>query len=75
MLGVTKVEDLSILIILIINTKKAFNSKDFMHIAFAILMLSLFLTESFLWRQRGVVFFTTFYCLFNFINNPSVKKN
>ncbi len=64
-----------LLIILIINTKKAFNSKDFMHIAFAILMLSLFLTESFLWRQRGVVFFTTFYCLFNFINNPSVKKN
>ncbi len=64
-----------LLIILFINTKKAFNSKDFMHITFAILMLSLFLTESFLWRQRGVVFFTTFYCLFNFMNNPSVKKN
>jgi O-antigen ligase len=51
--------------ILYINTKNAFQSKDFMHIAFAILMLSLFLTESFLWRQRGVVFFTLFYCLFN----------
>jgi O-antigen ligase len=23
------------------------------------------LTESFLWRQRGVIFFMVFYCLFN----------
>jgi len=51
--------------ILFINIKNAFQSKDFTHIAFAILMVSLFLTESFLWRQRGVVFFTLFYCLFN----------
>ena len=51
--------------ILFINLKNAFKNKDFLHIAFAILMLSLFLTESFLWRQRGVVFFTVFYCLFN----------
>jgi O-antigen ligase len=51
--------------ILFINIKNAFKNKDFLHIAFAILMLSLFLTESFLWRQRGVVFFTVFYCLFN----------
>lgn len=48
-----------------INIKNAFLTKDFLHIAFAILMISLFLTESFLWRQRGVVFFTAFYCLFN----------
>ncbi|WP_264560054.1 O-antigen ligase family protein [Flavobacterium sp. N2270] len=54
------------LIILFINIKNAFQSKNFMHIAFAILMISLFLTESFLWRQRGVVFFTLFYCLFNY---------
>ncbi|MFT7250371.1 MAG: O-antigen ligase [Flavobacterium sp.] len=52
-------------LILYINLKKAINNKDFIHIAFAILMISLFLTESFLWRQRGVVFFTLFYCLFN----------
>lgn len=51
--------------ILFKNLKNAFKNKDFLHIAFAILMLSLFLTESFLWRQRGVVFFTVFYCLFN----------
>lgn len=48
-----------------INLKNGISSKYFVHIAFAVLMISLFLTESFLWRQRGVVFFTLFYCLFN----------
>jgi len=52
-------------LILYVNIKNAFQNKDFIHIAFSILMISLFLTESFLWRQRGVVFFTLFYCLFN----------
>lgn len=54
-----------LLIILLFNIKNAIKNKDFVHFAFAILMISLFLTESFLWRQRGVVFFTLFYCLFN----------
>ncbi len=54
-----------LIIMLIINVKNAYKSKDFVHFAFAILMISLFLTESFLWRQRGVVFFTLMYCLFN----------
>jgi O-antigen ligase len=54
-----------LLLMLIINVKNAYNSKDFVHFAFAILMISLFLTESFLWRQRGVVYFTLLYCLFN----------
>lgn len=61
-----------LVLIVLINLKNAFATKDFLHIAFAILMLSLFLTESFLWRQRGVVFFTVFYCIFNskeFLNN------
>lgn len=56
-------------LILYFNLKNAVKNKDFIHIAFAVLMISLFLTESFLWRQRGVVFFITFYCLFN-----AVKK-
>lgn len=56
---------LLLITILIINIKNAFLAKDFLHIVFAILMISLFLTESFLWRQRGVIFFTAFYCLFN----------
>lgn len=54
-----------LLLLLFLNIKNAIQSKDFIHIAFAILMISLFLTESFLWRQRGVVFFTVLYCLFN----------
>ncbi len=56
---------LILLIMLAANLKKGLKNKDFVHIAFAILMISLFLTESFLWRQRGVVFFTLMYCLFN----------
>ncbi len=54
-----------LILILGLNLKNALKSKDFIHIAFAILMISLFLTESFLWRQRGMVFFALFYCLFN----------
>ncbi len=61
-----------LLLMLVINVKNAYNSKDFVHFVFAILMISLFLTESFLWRQRGVVFFTLFYCLFN--SGVSLKK-
>ena len=57
---------------LFINLRNGINNKDFIHIAFAILMISLFLTETFLWRQRGVVFFTTMFCLFN---SGILKKN
>lgn len=56
---------LIVVVMLFINLKNGFAKKDFVHIAFAIVMISLFLTESFLWRQRGVVFFTMFYCIFN----------
>ena len=61
-------------LILFVNLKNALKNKDFIHIAFAILMISLFLTESFLWRQRGVVFFTAFYCLFNTIYLSEKEK-
>lgn len=56
---------LILLYLLFVNLKNALAGKDFMHIAFAILMIALLLTESFLWRQRGVVLFTILYCLFN----------
>ena len=56
---------LLLIVLLLLNFKNAIKSKDFIHIAFAILMIALLLTESFLWRQRGIVFFTMFYCLFN----------
>ncbi|RTY95921.1 O-antigen ligase [Flavobacterium sp. GT3R68] len=54
-----------LLTMLFVNIKNALKTKDFIHISFAVLMISLFLTESFLWRQRGVMFFTAMYCLFN----------
>ncbi|KOS07094.1 hypothetical protein AM493_14405 [Flavobacterium akiainvivens] len=54
-----------VLVLVVYNFVKAVKNKYFIHIAFSILMISLFLTESFLWRQKGVVFFTLFYCLFN----------
>jgi O-antigen ligase len=56
---------LILIIILSINLRNAIKSKDFIFICFAVLMISLFLTESFLWRQRGVVFFTVLFCVFN----------
>lgn len=56
---------LLLLALLFVNLKNSLRSKDFMHIAFAILMIALLLTESFLWRHRGIVLFTILYCLFN----------
>jgi O-antigen ligase len=57
-----------LLALLFINTRNAVRAKDFVHISFAVLMISLFLTESFLSRQRGIVFFSLMYCLFNSAN-------
>jgi O-antigen ligase len=56
---------LLILAMLYITIKNAFRNKDFIQIAFAVLMISLFMTESFLWRQRGITFFILMYCIFN----------
>ena len=63
-----------LILILGLNLKNALKSKDFIHIAFAILMISLFLTESFLWRQRGVLFFMLFYCLYNMKADYQLEK-
>lgn len=59
-----------LILMLFVNLRNGINSKDFIHISFAILIIALFLTESFLLRQRGVMFFTTMYCLFN-SKNPA----
>ena len=61
-----------LMLILFFSLKTAFKSKDFIHISFTFLMISLFLTESFLWRQKGIVFFTVFFCLFTTSNT---RKN
>ncbi|WP_313805917.1 O-antigen ligase family protein [Flavobacterium sp.] len=63
-----------LVLMLVLNLKYAINNKDFIHFVFGILMISLFLTESFLSRQRGVVFFILFYCLFNSYGGIQTKK-
>lgn len=54
-----------IIIMLIINIKNAFVNKDFIQFSFAVVMISLFLSESFFSRMRGVVFFSLLFCIFN----------
>jgi len=56
---------LLLLIMLALSIRNAIASKNYFHIAFSVLMISLFFTESFLWRQRGVTFFIVMYCLLN----------
>ena len=64
---------LLLLAMLFVLLKKAFHNKDFINFTFSILMISVFLTESFMWRQRGVVFFVLFYCLFMQENHKTKK--
>jgi O-antigen ligase len=59
---------------LLLNFKNAWKHKDFLHIAFAITMIMLFLSESFFCRQRGIVFFIFLYCLFNMYAIKQEKK-
>lgn len=65
---------LILIAILIINIKTAMKHKNFIHISFAVLMISLFLTESFLWRQKGVLFFISIYCLFHIREDKNILK-
>jgi O-antigen ligase len=59
----------TILVLMILySIKLSIKNKNYVFFAFTSLMMVVFLTESFLWRQRGVLFFTTFYCLFHQIN-------
>ena len=63
-----------LLSMLFLNLRNGWHRKDFLHIAFAITMIMLFLSESFFCRQRGVIFFITLYCLFNSISSIDSKK-
>lgn len=56
---------LILVLMLFVNLLNAIKQKDFLHIAFAITMIMLFLSESFFCRQRGIVFFIILFCLFN----------
>ena len=59
-----------LLAMITISLQTAIKSKNFISVALAVLLLSLFLTESFLWRQRGITFFILMYCLINSNSNP-----
>ena len=56
---------LLLLSMLFLTIRNAIKAKNFIHIAFSALIISLFFTESFLWRQRGITFFIIMYCIFN----------
>lgn len=55
---------LILLCILFTSLKQSVQKKDFIHFCFTVLMISLFLTESFLARQRGILFFVIIYSLY-----------
>jgi O-antigen ligase len=65
---------LIVISMLFFTIKKGILNKDFIHIAFALTMIVLFLTESFLSRQRGIIFFIVIYCMFNTANNSNEHK-
>lgn len=50
---------LLLLFIFLLIFKKAIKTKDYFLLSFIILILVVSITESFLWRQRGMVFFIT----------------
>ena len=54
-----------LILMIALSIRISIASKSYFHIAFSVVMISLFLTESFLWRQRGVTFFIIMYCLLN----------
>jgi len=56
---------LLLVLLLLINFTNALKVKWFVFIVFATTMPLLFLTESFLWVHRGIIFFILFYSLFN----------
>lgn len=56
---------LILMAMLFLTLRNATKSKNFIQIAFSVLIISLFFTESFLWRQRGITFFILMYCIFN----------
>jgi O-antigen ligase len=53
-----------LLIMLTVLIIKAIKSKDYGFIMFSVMIISIFFTESILWRQRGLFLFTILYCLY-----------
>jgi O-antigen ligase len=64
-----------LLLMLILPLAKATRSKNFLAISFITLMILFFMTESVLFRQKGVIFFTFFYCLLFFNENDRPRAD
>ncbi len=62
------------LIMVFLNFKNALSNNNFLHFVFAFTMIVLFLTESMLCRQRGILFFITLYCIFNSVDFKTKEK-
>lgn len=62
------------ILMMLLNLKNALQNNNFLHFVFAFTMIVLFLTESVLCRQRGIVFFITLYCIFNSIDGQKVSR-
>ncbi|MFI1744763.1 O-antigen ligase family protein [Thalassobellus sediminis] len=54
-----------LIFMLIYSLVKAFKTKRFLFLMFFITISLIFLTESFLWRQKGLYLFIMLYCLIN----------
>lgn len=63
---------LMFIICLLVAFKRAFKIKYFL--PFLIISISLFITESVIWRQRGILFFGTLYILLLMLENPNGDK-
>ena len=62
---------------LIVSFIKAFKTKDFFYIMFCVVFSLMFLTESLLWRQKGLFLFIILYCIFSrtYSTDRSLDKN
>ncbi|RLD61735.1 MAG: hypothetical protein DRI95_13900 [Bacteroidetes bacterium] len=59
---------------LFLNIKNAVKSKNFLFLMFSLSIPLIFITESFLWRQRGMFLFIILYCLLNRTTFTADKK-
>lgn len=65
----------TVISMVVLNLYNAINKKCFLHLVFALTMFVLFFTESFLIRQRGIIFFIVLYCLFNCYKKEKLKAH
>lgn len=63
-----------LILILLEIIRKAYRNKDFLQKSFIFLIMFVFLTESFLWRQRGMIFFIVISLIFYLKENKLIEN-